>query len=141
MGGTSKRLENVAHDWNYCGRALGFGGLQFSEIRMSCGGCCQDFQTCCQLYCCHGQPVVTSGPAVCAAECATVGTPDTINALISGGFGALNAFLGRKCQQASLAKTAVRAQAQVATAKSAMWMWIGIAALAIVAFIGFSKMK
>lgn len=107
---------------------------------MSCGGCCQDFVTCCQLNCFSGQPVVTSGQAVCAAECATVGTPDTINSIVSAGFGSLNAFFNRKAQTC-LAKTAVKAQAQVATAKSSMWAWVAIAAIAIFAFVGFAKMK
>lgn len=107
---------------------------------MSCGGCCQDFVTCCQLNCCAGQPVTSSGLAICAAECATVGTPDTINGLVSSGFGALTAILTRK-QQASVAKTAVKAQAQVATAQSSMWTWIGIAVVAVIAFIVFAKAK
>ena len=96
--------------------------------------------TCCQLNCSAGQPVTSSGLAICSAECATVGTPDTINGIVSSGFGALTAILNRR-QQTQVAKTAVKAQAQVATAQSSMWTWALIALVAVIAFVGFARMK
>lgn len=104
---------------------------------MSCGGCCQDFVTCCTYNCSMGQPVTTSGPAVCAAECATIGTPDTISALVSSGLCALTAAVA-SCKPKAPAKTAVKAQAQAGstTNSTITWVLIGLAALAAFFLLG-----
>lgn len=93
--------------------------------------------SCC---CCQGSdhPVTASGPAICTANCATVGTNDTINSLISHGSQTLNAiFLQRDKQQ----QLAVRAQTQISQSMihAVALVFIAIAALAGFWYFGRSK--
>lgn len=91
--------------------------------------------SCC---CCHGscQPVSASQKAVCAANCATVGTNDTINALITNGSHVLTAVAG---DVTSAKKTAVNAQTQIATSSIYAGALVIIGILAIVGFLYFGK--
>jgi hypothetical protein len=99
--------------------------------------CCYcGFSVCC---CWNGtQPVSSSGAAVNAAQCATVGSGCTINALIGAGTKALCAVLAAKTK---VAVTAVKAQARVATGASSMVIWIVVGVIAVLAVIFYSQMK
>jgi hypothetical protein len=93
--------------------------------------------SCC---CCQGSdhPVSASGPAVCAANDATVGTGDTINSLISHGSADLNAiFLGKQKQQ----QLAVKAQTQISTSMIHAVALVAIAVIAIAGFFWFGMKK
>lgn len=87
--------------------------------------------SCC---CCHGscQPVSSSGAAVCAANCATVGTNDTINSLITNGTGVLTAVVKAKQSQGQLA---VKAQTQIAQSSIHAVVLVIIAIVAVVGFV------
>jgi len=97
---------------------------------MACvnSSCC-----CCQGSC---QPVSASGPAICAANDATVGTNDTINALVVNGSHTLNAILAGKQRQQQLA---VKAQTQIAQSQIHAVALVAIAVIAIIAFIAFGR--
>ncbi len=99
---------------------------------MSCvnSSCC-----CCQG---SGEPVSASGPAVCAANDATVGTNDTINALIVNGSHTLSGIFSGKQKQQQLA---VKAQTQIAQSRIHAVALVFIAIAAIVGFIWFGRMK
>ena len=91
--------------------------------------------SCC---CCHGcaQPVSSSQPAVDAASCTTVGTNDTINALIAQGGKTINAIFQQKAAQQQLA---VKAQTQIATSQVNAFALVAIAVIVIVGFLSFSR--
>lgn len=99
---------------------------------MSCvdSSCCD-----CQGSC---QPVSSSGAAICAAHSATVGTCDTINALISNGTSALTAIVKGEQQQKQLA---VKAQTQIAQSSIQAVTLVVIAIAAIVGFLYFGSRK
>jgi hypothetical protein len=87
--------------------------------------------SCC---CCHGSchPVSTSQKAICAAHCATVGTNDTINALIVNGSHVLTAI---GCDVTQAKKTAVNAQTQIAQSTIYAGALLVLGILAVVAFL------
>lgn len=84
------------------------------------------------------QPVSSSGAAIDAANCATVGSSCTINALIGAGLKGLCAVLSSKTQ---VAVTSVKAQARVATAASRTVIWIIVGVIAVLAVVFYSQMK
>jgi hypothetical protein len=99
---------------------------------MSCvnSSCCD-----CQGSC---QPVSSSQPAICAANCATVGTGDTINSLITNGSQTLTAVLAGKQKQQQLA---VKAQTQIAQSQIHAVALVAIAVIAILGFLFFGRMR
>ena len=92
--------------------------------------------TCCDCNGCE-QPISSSGPAVDVANCATVGTCDTINALVTKGG---NAIFATKQKQQQLA---VRAQTQIAVSQIHAITVVAIAVIVIVLFswIGKARMR
>jgi len=97
---------------------------------------CVNSSCCCSQG--SGHPVSSSGPAICAANCATVGTGDTINALIVNGEKTLSAIFAQKEQQQQLA---VKAQTQIATSQIHAVALVFIAIAAIIGFFLFGRMK
>lgn len=95
---------------------------------------CQNSSCCCDHGSC--QPVSASGKAVCSASDATVGTNDTINALIVNGSNALTAVDNNLTE---LKKTAVNAQTQIATSSIYATALVIIGILAIVGFLWFGR--
>lgn len=86
--------------------------------------------SCC---CCHGckQPVASSGSAVDAATCATTGTNDTANALITQG----GSIIGTVVKEVGASQQlAVKAQTQVATTSIQATTLVIIVIAAIIAF-------
>lgn len=96
----------------------------------------------CGCYCCDlvawSQPVSSSGPAICAAQDATVGSTCTLNSLVGAGLRGLCAVLGSKTK---VAVTSVKAQAQVATSASRAVIWIVVGVIALLAVIFYSQTK
>jgi hypothetical protein len=102
---------------------------------MSCNCYC-GMTICC---CWNGtQPVSSSCAAIQAAQCATVGSCSTVNALIGAGTKALCAVLTNKTK---VAVTSVKAQARVATAASKTAIWIIVGVIAVLAVVFYSQMK
>jgi hypothetical protein len=87
--------------------------------------------------CCTGlQPISTSGRAVCAAECATIGTNCTINGLISAGSCAIAAVMATK-QNTQV--SAVKSQTLVAQSKLNSSTMLIIVVIAVILFVVMGK--
>lgn len=97
--------------------------------------CTQCFNYCEAWECDPSTPITASCFAVQSAQCSTVGTNCHVNALVGAGLCDL-AYLVRA--GAKVPAQAIKAQAQVATAKTNSYTWIAIAALAIVGFLVFA---
>ncbi len=98
--------------------------------------------SCVNSSCCgeqgSDQPVSSSQAAVDAAQCATTGTNDTVNALIVHGSDTLAAVAG---QVAATKQQAIRAQTQFA--QTSVWAstLVIVAIIAGIAFVYFARAR